>query len=234
MCPKPERFFSFLGQGKSSSASFADGSPPLEGYSEKVDSGIFSTSDKVDYKKLCLSKGEIKDLRWWTQGPARANGRVFIPPEVVSLIFSDDSKIRWGTHLVEISIEGCWNKLEAPDQTNHLELEAAFLALRVFLPLIKGSLVQCGLDNCAAVAYIIPLGGTGSQLLTALALNIWHYAPDRNMMISAIHVPGKWNHIAEGESRVFRDSIELMIDHYRFNRLPNIWDSQLWICLPLR
>ena len=129
---------------------------------------------------------------------------------------------------------GHWKELEALDQINYLELEAAFLALRVLLPLIKGSHVQCGLDNCAAVAHIIRLGGTGSQLLTALALDIWHDAPDRNMVMSAIHVTGKWNHIAEEESRVFRDSIELMIDHYQFNRLPNIWDSQLWICLPLR
>ena len=143
---------------------------------------------------------------------------MIIPPKVVSLIFSDASKIRWGTHLVQISIGCRWKELEALDQINYLELEAAFLALRVFLPLIKGGHVQWGLDNCAAVAYIIWPGGTGSQLLTALALDIWHYAPDRNMVISAIHVPGKWNHIAEGESRIFRDSIELMIDHNLLNR----------------
>ena len=107
---------------------------------------------------------------------------------------------------------GRWKELEALDQINYLELEAAFLAVRVFLPLIKGSHVQCILGNCAAAAYIIRLGGTGSRLLTALALDIWHYAPDRNMVISAIHVPGKWNHIAEGKSRAFCDSIELMID----------------------
>ena len=99
-------------------------------------------SDKVEYKKLCLSRGEIKDLLWWFQGPAQANGRVIIPPKVVSLIFSDSSKIRWGTHLVKISIGGRWNELEALDPIDYLELEAAFLALRVFLPLIKGSHVQ--------------------------------------------------------------------------------------------
>ena len=107
-----------LGSGPGSSASFADGSPPLQDFSEKVHSGIFSTSDKVDYKKLCLSKGEIMDLLWWTQGPAQANDRVIIPPKVVSLIFSNDSKIRWGTHLVEICIGGRWKELEALDQKN--------------------------------------------------------------------------------------------------------------------
>ena len=107
--------------------------------------------------------------------------------------------------LIEICIGGRWKELEALDQINYLELEAAFLALSVFLPLIKGNHVECGLDNCAAVAHIVPLGGTGSQLLTTLALDIWHYAPDRNMVISAVDVPGKWNHIAEGEFGVFCD-----------------------------
>ena len=84
---------------------------------------------------------------------------------------------------MEISIGGHWNELEALDQINYLELEAAFLALRVFLPLIKGSHVQWAWATEL-------LGGTRSQLLTALALDILHYPLDRNMVISAIQVPG--------------------------------------------
>ena len=137
---------------------------------------------------------------------------MIIPPKVVSLIFSDASKIRWGTHLIEISIGGQWNELEALDQINYLELEAAFLAVRVFLLLLKGSHVQWAWATEL-------LGGTGSQLLTALALDIRHYLLDRNMVVSAIQVPGKLNHIAEGESRIFRDPIELMIDHNLFKQI---------------
>ena len=61
------------------------------------------------------------------------------------------------------SIGGRWKELEALDHINYLELEAAFLAPRAFLPLIKGSHVQFGLDNRTAVAYINRLGGTRSQ-----------------------------------------------------------------------
>ena len=42
MCPQPEKF-KFLGSVPGSSASFADGSPPLQGYPERLDSGNFST-----------------------------------------------------------------------------------------------------------------------------------------------------------------------------------------------
>ena len=78
-----------------------------------------------------------------------------------------------------------WKELEALNHISYLELEAAFLALRAFLPLIKGSHIQFGLDNCTTVAY--RLGGTRSQHLTALAPDTL----DRNMAISAIHCPGK-------------------------------------------
>ena len=39
------------------------------------------------------------------------------------------------------------------------------------------------------------------------------------MVISAIHVPGKWNRIADGKSRIFHDSIEWMLDHSLFKQI---------------
>ena len=153
---------------------------------------ISRQGDKVNYKKaISLSEDAIRDLLWWTQGAAQENGRVIIPPKVDSVIFSDASKIGWGAHLLQVSIGGRWKEPEALDHINYLELKAAYLALRAFLPLIRGNHVQFGLDNRTAVAYINQLGGTRSQHLTALALDIWCYALDRNMVISAIHVPGK-------------------------------------------
>ena len=38
-------------------------------------------------------------------------------------------------------------------------------------------------------------------------------------VISAIHVPGKWNRIADGKSRIFHDSIEWMLDHNLFKQI---------------
>ena len=42
-CTHSQRNFKFLGSVPGSSVSFADGSPPLQGYSERLDSGNFST-----------------------------------------------------------------------------------------------------------------------------------------------------------------------------------------------
>ena len=114
---------------------------------------ISPQGNKVNYKEtISLSEGAIKDLLWWIQGPAEANGRVIIPPKVDSIIFLDASKIGWRAHLLEISIGGRWKELEALDHINYLELEAAFLALRAFLPLIKRNHAQFGLDIRTAVS----------------------------------------------------------------------------------
>ena len=215
--PTAREILSFLGQCQAALPALQVA--PL--YFKAIQRDLISPQgDKVNYKKtISLSEGAIKDLLWWTQSPAQANGRVIIPPKVDSVIFSDTTKIGWGAHLLEISIGGRWKELEALDHINYLELEAAFLTLRAFLALINGSHVQFGLDNHTAVAYINRLGGIGSQHLTALALDIWCYALDRNMIISAIHVPGKWNRIADGKSRIFHDSIEWMLDHNLFKQV---------------
>ena len=72
-----------------------------------------------------------------------------------------------------------------------------------------------------------------STLHSTGTIDIWCCTLDRNMVISAIHVPGKWNRIADGKSRIFHDSIEWMLDHNLFKQITKYWDSQLWICLPL-
>ena len=98
------RNFRFLGSVPGSSASFADGYPPLQGYSEILDSGNFSTRRQgklqKNYNSTSLSEGAIKDLLWWTQGPAQANGRVIIPLKLDSVIFSYALKIGWGSELI--------------------------------------------------------------------------------------------------------------------------------------
>ena len=94
---------------------------------------------------------------------------------------------------------------------NVLELKAAFFALQAFLPQLEQQHIQFGIDNKTAVAYINKLGGTRSHHLTSLALEIWNFAADRKLTLSAVYVPGEENHIADKKSRVFQDSLECML-----------------------
>ena len=87
-------------------------------------------------------------------------------------------------------------------------VKAAFLALQAFLPQLKHQHVQIGIDNKTAMTYINKLGGTRSHRLTFLALEMWNFAADRNLTLSAVYVPGEENQIADKKSRVFQNSLE--------------------------
>ena len=54
--------------------------------------------------------------------------------------------------------------------------------------------------------------GTHSPCLLALTLALWQWCQERNIMISAQHVHGKLNTIADSKSRVFNDFSEWKLD----------------------
>ena len=86
-----------------------------------------------------------------------------------------------------------------------LELLAAMLAVKTFLKDASGISVLLQLDNATAVAYINNMGGTVSSQLTTLAKELWTWAFDKDIGLSAQHIPGVSNTIADIESRTVRD-----------------------------
>ena len=103
-------------------------------------------------------------------------------------------------------------KKEASPQIDFLELKAAFLAFQALVPSVKGPHIRFGIDNHTAMSHITKLGGTRSQNLSNLAIELWNCALNRNLVISVIHILGKLNVLADHKSRIFNDSLEWMLD----------------------
>ena len=78
---------------------------------------------------------------------------------------------------------------------------AAFLAAKTFWRGQMSKRVLLLLDNQTAVAYINNLGGTVSAQLAILARDLWMWCLERDILLSAQHLPGKENAIADSESR---------------------------------
>ena len=83
---------------------------------------------------------------------------------------------------------------------NSLELLAAMLAVKTFLKDASGISVLLQLDNATAVANINNMGGTVSSQLTTLAKELWTWTFDKDIGLSAQHIPGVSNTIADIES----------------------------------
>ena len=66
-------------------------------------------------------------------------------------------------------------------------------------------------DNSTAISYINRQGGVRSMLCNNVTTEIWEFCIKRGVYVSAAHIPGKENIIADLASREFQDSHEWML-----------------------
>ena len=120
-------------------------------------------------------------------------------------ISTDASLLGWGATWPGTTIDGRWLPAEANSHINLLELKAALLALQAFFrtytPTLRHILLQ--MDNSTAVAYVNKRGGTRSYGLSTKALKLWALLLHAGCWITAKHIPGTSNTIADLASRQF-------------------------------
>ena len=159
-----------------------------------------------DYEHhMRFSKDAREELVWWQHHLASWNGRTVIQRQSRMKIQSDTSQTGWGAVCDGVSTGGSWSLQERTLHINCLELLAADLAMKSFLKGLRGVSVLLQLDNSTAVAYINNLGGTVSPALTSLAKSLWLWALERDILITAQHIPGVSNTVVDFESRLERD-----------------------------
>ena len=142
------------------------------------------------------------------------------PPDIDYVIYTDASETGWGAHDgINGIIEGRWSDDEIHYHINVLELLAIELALKAFLKDSNKKHVKIFSDNTTAVTYINKKGGIKSLSCNEIAKRIWEFfilntefSIHNNTHISAAHIPGKHNILAELASRKFQDSAEWMLE----------------------
>ena len=63
------------------------------------------------------------------------------------------------------------------------------------------------------------MGGTHSRPLNLLAKQIWGWAIDKGIWLSAAHIPGKENMLADYKSRNFQDNLEWTLNPLDFRQI---------------
>jgi len=174
---------------------------------------------------MTLSDLAREELKWWRDNLASAHGRPIRPPPVDIILVSDASTEGWGAHLLEENgnqgqrTAGRWSPEEQEDHINILELRAAWFGIQSLLAHHTGCHIQLRMDNSSAVAYVNRLGGCHSQRLDDLASTMWHWAWSKDNHLSAVHIPGVSNTLADTLSRRFQDRLEWKLDPRLFQRL---------------
>ncbi|KAK3101647.1 hypothetical protein FSP39_005170 [Pinctada imbricata] len=165
-----------------------------------------------DFDAFMVVNSDMKsDLLWWIENVS-SQQRKIDHGQCDLTIYSDASMSGWGAVMNDTHIGGRWSNSESENHINYLELLACFFALKSFCKLHSGIYVKIMMDNTTAVSYVNNMGGITSLKLDRLAKDLWLWCIERNIWISASHIPGETNVCADHKSRKFDDQLEWMLD----------------------
>ena len=180
---------------------------------------------------MSLSLEAKSELQWWIDNIGNAfNVIEHEPPSVI--INSDASKIGWGGVLEGTTCGGHWSPQESEVHINCLELLAALFSLQA-LAADKGSThIRLKIDNTTAVAAINNMGTSHSVSCNRVAIDIWKWSINKNIWVSAEHIAGICNTVADRESRELYTSCEWMLNpiflHQALDKLGTYPDTDMF------
>jgi len=107
----------------------------------------------------------------------------------------------WGGHVENGQSTGRdWSAVDTKQHINELELKAAFLTLQCFCKTRNNIHVKLMIDNTTAIACINKFGSVRPKLMMGTQ-ELYEWANDRNIRLTAAHTAGIKNKVADRESR---------------------------------
>ena len=173
--------------------------------------------------KMRLSCENISDLNWWIQNVRNVEKPIFRPDSNI-VIKTDSSTTGWGGVMEDtvLQTKGFWSYEDQREHINFLELKAAFLCLKHFCSTKTNSHIKMFLDNMVAVNYINKMGG-GIPKLNALTREFWMWCYNRNLWVTACHLPGVANIEADRLSRSLNLDIEWKLNEDVFDLIDELY-----------
>ena len=177
--------------------------------------GNFDTS-------IVLTVKAFSELSWWLDN-VQTVSRPIKTPSIDLTVYSDASLEGWGGTDLHSTVDGRWSVSELALHINTLELHAAKLCLFSLAAGLSNLHIRILLDNTTAISYINHMGGTHSQICNDVTSLIWSWCKDKGIWLSAAHIPGHENFIADYKSRHFQDNKEWSLNFSAFLSLTQLF-----------
>jgi len=179
---------------------------------------------KGKFDEIChISKEGKQNIMWWRDNITSAIRSLHPTPAIDYTIFTDASRAGWGANDQNITINGRWNNQEQQYHINVLEILAIYYALLSFLYAgNKANHIRIMSDHATAISYINNKGGCKSLRCNKISFDIWQLCIKYKTHLSAAHIPGSHNIVADVASRQFKDSAEWMLNPHIFKKLTEI------------
>ena len=177
-----------------------------------------------EFTPVFLIPAARETLQWWLHTPNLMSGVPFSDPVPEMTIVTDASSYGCGGHLGDQTASGTWQLQWKSRHINWLELQAVLLTLQHFLPQLRGTVMEVLSDNMTTVSYINKQGGTHSLSLCRLALDLWEWCDEHRIVISAVHLAGESNVLADALSRGIYLPTEWTLHRLTYESLWQVWE----------
>lgn len=167
---------------------------------------------------MTLSHEARSEVDWWLKHVLTCSKRINVSPYSL-MITTDASKLGWGAVYNEQSTGGRWTLNESNLHINELELQAIYFGLLSFFTNINNEHIRIQSDNMTAVTYINNLGGVKSIRCHERVKQIWLWAMNKGIYLSAEFLPGSDNTMADGASRIFDENTEWTLMNSVYTKL---------------
>lgn len=166
--------------------------------------------------QMILTEDCKKELQWWVDNIVSSHN-VITHGQPSNTLTTDASQNGWGAVYNDTSTGGFWSDEEKSYHINYLELLAVFMGLQTFFKTHYNTHLRILTDNTTAIAVLNHMGTSHSDPCNRLGKEIWEWCIDRNIWLSAAHIPGVHNIKADLESRRTNDNTEWMLDRALLN-----------------
>ena len=156
-----------------------------------------------------MSEDALYEIAWWKKNIFKA----FKPiryPEISIIIYTDASLAGWGASMGNVSTSEAWLPDETLMHINVLELKAILLVLKSFVK-TSHKHIKIMSDNTTAIYCINKMGTSHSMECHYEVLKIWEWVIIDKNHLSAAHIPGKLNTVADKVSRSNHIDTEWML-----------------------
>jgi hypothetical protein len=174
-----------------------------------------------DYDRtMNLSEEGRIELEWWLENVAGVCQDLWVKePDVV--IKTDASNDGWGAYdpASDRTCGSRWSEREQGQHINCLELLAVKLALCSLCPVANGQHIRILTDNTTTMSCINKQGSVKSDSCNRIACEIWSWARERQVWLSAAHIPGVSNVEADQASRKFNEATEWTLARKVFGKM---------------
>ena len=168
--------------------------------------------------KMYISKKGRDDITWWKTNIMESFSPILRDNPTIEL-YADASSYGWGESLGSISSGGQFKTDEQKLHINILELKAVLFGLRALCRNIEGSHILLHIDNSSAVAAINKMGSLTSEDMDNVVHEIWNWVISQKNWVTATHIPGVENIIADKESRAQESRTEWMLNRQDFQQV---------------